>query len=103
MISLVKDPESSQTIESFEKRGLFRGHGGGRDPLLQLQQAAMVNPFKNREEKAPKESSFPEQETAVKVDEDGLPLLRHEDVSFVSQVQVDHTSRMDLSKHSLQA
>ncbi len=103
MISLVKDPESSQTIESFEKGGLFRRHGGRGDPLLQLQHAAMVNPFKKGKEEAAKESSFPEQKTAVKVNENRLPLLRHEDVSCVSQVQVDHASRMDVSKDALQA
>ncbi len=62
----------------------------------------MVNPFKNGKEETANESSLPKQKTAVEVNEDRLPLLRYEDVSFVSQVQVDHASRMDLSKDTLQ-
>ncbi len=62
----------------------------------------MVNPLKNGKEETANESSLPKQKTAVEVNEDRLPLLRYEDVSLVSHVQMDHTSRMDVSKDALQ-
>lgn len=42
---------------------------------------------------------FSEVETAIEVDEEGLPLLREKDIPFVSQVQVDDPSLMNLPEH----
>ena len=101
-VFLVEDPELSQPVKALQKRELFGAHGGREDPLFQLQKPAVVDPSQNGKEETAKESFLFEQKTAVEVDEDRLPLVRDEDVSLMSQVQVDHASRMDFPEDLLQ-
>lgn len=59
----------------------------------------MVHPPQDGKDKTPEESLFVERETAVEVDEERFPLWGDEDIPFVSQIQVEHSPRMDLSKY----
>jgi hypothetical protein len=99
---LVEDPELSESIKAFEKIHLFMGHQFRGYPLLQFQKTAIIDPPQDGKDKTTKESFFFIVETAVEVDEEGFSLFRNEDVSLMSQIQVDDSSLMDFSQHLFQ-
>ena len=99
---LIEDPKPSEEIKPFKEKQLFSGHLVGRDSLLQFQQATIINPPEQRKEKAAKKSLFLKIETAVEVNEKRLLFLGNEDVPLMSQIQMDHTSGMDLCQDLLQ-
>lgn len=102
LIRLVEDPESSKAIEPFEEGHLLRRHRGGRNSLFQFQQAPIIDPPEQRKKITPEQSFFFKSKTAVEVDEERLSFFRDQNVSFMPQVQMDHTPVVNLPEHSFQ-
>ena len=97
---LVEDPEFSETLKALQESKLIRSQQRWSDSLLQFQQSPVIHPSKEGEKATSEQSLFFKGKTAIEVDEERLSFFRHEDIPLVSQVHVDDSPFMNISKDS---